>query len=213
MKRKTTSIDKRYFFIGGALLCFAYVAWQAAANDVLAFDTVIRQWAYDQRGPLLNKIVIAVTYLGNWQTVVALALVLLALPQTRWRYGLPYVCVSAASTVVYKAMKSIFQRPRPDLAVRIIEESGWSFPSGHSMNCIVCYGILIYLIRRYCPDRRKANLLTALLAVLILSIGCSRVYVGVHYPTDVLGGWSLGLAFLLAATLIYEKVRGKFDDI
>lgn len=195
------------------MLCFAYVAWQVTSGGALAFDTVIRQWAYEQRGPLLNRIVIAVTYLGNWQTVVTVALVLVALPRTRWRYGLPYVCVSAASTALYKVMKAIFARPRPELAVRIIEESGWSFPSGHSMNCIVCYGILIYLIRRYCPDRRMANLLTVLLAALILAIGCSRVYVGVHYPTDVLGGWSLGLAFLLSATLIYERVRGKFDDI
>lgn len=205
MKKRNGSIDKRCFFIGGALLCFAYVAWQIASHEVLPFDTVIRQWAYAQRGPALNRLIITITYLGNWQTVITLALVLLALPQTRRRYGLPFSCISTASTVVYKIMKSIFARPRPELAVRIIEESGWSFPSGHSMNCIVCYGILIYLIRRNCSSRRTANAATLLLSLLILAIGCSRVYVGVHYPTDIIGGWSLGLAFLLTATLIYEK--------
>ena len=154
---------------------------------------------------------IAVTYLGNWQTVVTVGAVLLVLPRTRRRYGLPFVGFSAASTVLYRIMKAVFARPRPELAVRLIEESGWSFPSGHSMNCIVCYGILIYLLRRHCQDRRLANALTILLSLLILSIGCSRVYVGVHYPTDILGGWSLGLAFLLAATLICEKAETRLD--
>lgn len=213
MKQENRSIDKRYLLIGGALVCFAYIAWQVSSHDTLLFDTVIRQWVYGQRGPVLNKIVIAVTYLGNWQTVVTLGLALLIVPKTRRRFGLPFVCISAASTVLYKLMKSIFERPRPDLAVRLIAESGWSFPSGHSMNCIVCYGILIYLIRRYCADRRLANGLTALLSLLIFSIGCSRVYVGVHYPTDVLGGWSLGLAFLLAAVLIYEKAEGRSGNV
>lgn len=190
------------------MVCFAYIAWQVSTRDVLLFDTVIRQWAYDQRGPVLNRIMIVITYLGNWQTVVTLGLALL-LPGTRRRFGVPFVCISAASTVFYKCMKAVFARPRPDLAVRLIEESGWSFPSGHSMNCIVCYGVLIYLIRRYCTNRQAANGLTALLSLLVLSIGCSRVYVGVHYPTDVLGGWSLGLAFLLTSVLVYERVTDR----
>ena len=193
------------------MICFAYLAWLISSNEILAFDTVIRQWAYDQRNPVLNRVIIAVTYLGNWQTVVTVGAVLLALPRTRRRYGLPFVGFSAASTVLYRIMKAVFARPRPELAVRLIEESGWSFPSGHSMNCIVCYGILIYLLRRHCQDRRLANALTILLSLLILSIGCSRVYVGVHYPTDILGGWSLGLAFLLAATLICEKAETRLD--
>lgn len=211
MERHSDPIEKRYFFIGGALICFAYLAWLISSNEILAFDTVIRQWAYDQRNPVLNRVIIAVTYLGNWQTVVTVGAVLLALPRTRRRYGLPFVGFSAASTVLYRIMKAVFARPRPELAVRLIEESGWSFPSGHSMNCIVCYGILIYLLRRHCQERRLANALTVLLSLLILSIGCSRVYVGVHYPTDILGGWSLGLAFLLAATLICEKAETSLD--
>ncbi len=204
-------MKKRYFFISVALLCFAYLAWLVSSHGILAFDTVISQWVYGHRNPALNGVMIAVTYLGNWQTVVTVGADLLVLPQTRRRYGLPYACFAAASTVLYKIMKTVFARPRPEVAVRLIEESGWSFPSGHSMNCIVCYGILIYLLRRHCQDRRLVNALTILLSLLILSIGCSRVYVGVHYPTDILGGWSLGLAFLLAATLIYEKAETRLD--
>lgn len=95
------------------------------------------------------------------------------------------------------------------MEVRLIPQGGYSFPSGHSMNCIVCYGILIYLIRRYCPNKKAANILTVLLGLLIIGIGTSRVYVGVHFPTDVLGGWSLGLAFLLVSIIMLEKIRGE----
>ena len=203
----------RSVIIGGALLCFAYIAYTVAGSDVLAFDTVIREWAYSLRNPILNKILIGITYLGNWQTVVILAFVLLANPGTRRKIGVPYTITAASSTIIYKVAKSIFQRPRPDLSVRIIEEGGYSFPSGHAMNCIVIYGILIYLTRRYCRNKKAANGITFLLGFLILAIGCSRVYVGVHFPTDILGGWSLGIGVLTVTIIVIERIRGgEYDN-
>ncbi|SCJ37165.1 Undecaprenyl-diphosphatase BcrC [uncultured Eubacterium sp.] len=198
----------RSVIIGGALICFAYIAYTVMSCDVLGYDTAIREWVYGLRSPLRNRILICITYLGNWQTIVMLGLALLIYPGTRRKIGLPFAVTAISSTVIYKIAKSIFQRPRPDLSVRIIEESGYSFPSGHSMNCMVIYGILIYLTRRYCKNRTAANWITVLLGLLILVIGCSRVYVGVHFPTDILGGWSLGIAVLTAAIMIIERIRG-----
>ena len=183
----------RSIIIGGALICFAYIAYTISSYDVLTFDIVIREWAYAQRSPVLNKILIGITYLGNWQTIVTLGFVLLVHPGTRQKIGLPFAITAASSTIIYKVAKSIFQ-------------------SGHSMNCIVIYGILIYLTRRYCRNRMAANLITVLLSLLIVAIGCSRVYVGVHYPTDILGGWSLGIAVLTAAIIIIEQIRGREYD-
>lgn len=202
----------RSVMIGGALICFAYLACMISNYDILGFDTVIREWAYEQRTPVLNRILIGITYLGNWQTIVTLGLILLVYPDTRKNIGLPFAVTAVSATVIYKVAKSIFQRPRPDLAVRIIKESGYSFPSGHSMNCLVIYGMLIYLTRRYCRNKRIANIITAVLSLLILVIGCSRVYVGVHFPTDILGGWSLGIAVLTAAIIIFERTRGGKND-
>ena len=203
----------RAVIIGGALLCFAYVAYQISAAEVLSFDTAIREWVYARRNPGLNRVLITITYLGNWQMVSLMGIFLLMVKSTRMNMGIPFAVISLSSTVVYKAAKEIFQRSRPDFAVRLIEEGGFSFPSGHSMNGLVCYGILIYLIRRYCKNRKLANVLTGLLGFLIIAIGCSRVYVGVHYPTDIIGGWSLGAAYLCIAIIILEKVRGQKDDL
>lgn len=199
----------RWTIMGCALICFGLIASQVMQNPVVAFDENLRYWVYEQRSPFFNAIFIPVTYMGNWQTITILAAILLALPRTRRDIGLPFAVISLSSTVVYKVVKGLFQRPRPELDVRLIPQGGFSFPSGHSMNCIVCFGILIYLIRRYCPNRKAADILTVVLAVLILGIGTSRVYVGVHFPTDILGGWSLGLAFLMGSILILEKIRGE----
>ena len=212
LESKTKKNFVRWCIIGGALICFGFIAWHVAglgADGTLAFDESIRHWVYDHRSPLLSAIFIPVTYMGNWQTITILAAILLAIPATRKNIGLPFGLISLSSTVIYKLVKGVFQRPRPELDVRLIPQGGYSFPSGHSMNCIVCFGILIYLIRRYCPNRKAANILSVLLGLLIIGIGTSRVYVGVHFPTDVLGGWSLGLAFLLASIIMLEKIRGE----
>lgn len=213
MKQRKRKNICRLLIVGGALLCFACIAYWISTVDAPALDTAIRQQVYGLRSGLLNTVFIPITYMGNWQTITVLALVLLLLPGTRREIGVPFAVISIASTAVYKLVKEIFHRPRPELAVRLIEQGGYSFPSGHSMNCIVCYGILIYLIRRYCTNRRVADCLTVLLGLLIFLIGFSRIYVGVHFPTDVLGGWSLGLAFLLTCIMILERIKGDRNDL
>lgn len=211
MEKTRGKLKNRLFIIGGALLCFAFVAYLVTANNVLGFDTSIREWFYGLRGPVQNAVLIFITYLGNWQSVVVVCLMLLGTGNTRIKYGVPTAITAVCSTVIYKLVKMAFARPRPDLAVRIIEQGGFSFPSGHSMNSLVVYGLLIYLVRRYCKDKKKANVLTAFLSLLITFIGLSRIYVGVHYPTDVLGGWSLGLVVLMIAIIIIERIKGEPD--
>ncbi|HKM28441.1 MAG TPA: phosphatase PAP2 family protein [Anaerovoracaceae bacterium] len=209
MEKTRGKIKNRLFIIGGALLCFAFIAYLVTSRDVLGFDTIIREWFYGLRGPVQNALLIFITYLGNWQSVVVVCLMLLGTNGTRIKYGVPTAITAVCSTVTYKLVKMAFARPRPDLAVRIIEQGGFSFPSGHSMNSLVVYGLLIYLVGRYCKDEKKAKVLTTFLTVLIALIGLSRIYVGVHYPTDVLGGWSLGLAVLMIAIIIIEKIKGE----
>lgn len=213
LEKKSRKDFIRWVVIGCALISFGLIAWNVVSSmdngGTIPFDESVRHWVYDKRSPLLNALFIPVTYTGNWQTITILAAVLLAVPSTRKKIGLPFGLISISSTVIYKLVKGFFQRPRPELEVRLIPQGGYSFPSGHSMNCIVCFGLLIYLIRRYCPNKKAADILSVFLGILIIGIGTSRVYVGVHFPTDVLGGWSLGLAFLLTSVIMLEKIRGE----
>ncbi|MGN0733395.1 MAG: phosphatase PAP2 family protein, partial [Emergencia sp.] len=198
---------KRMAVILISLAVFTIIAVNVSCHDFLSFDTVARNWVYSRRTDTLSSIIIPITYSGNVQTVFALGVILMLWKKTRKTFGIPFAIVSISSSVCYKAVKAVFKRPRPDVAVHLIKQGGYSFPSGHSMNCLVCYGFLIYLINRHCKNKKLARILTVLLTLQIICIGLSRVYVGVHFPTDILGGWSLGLAFLTVSIIIYERVR------
>lgn len=200
---------KRCFIMAGALLLFAVILCFVLSGDELAFDTAIQQWVYSIRNDILTPVLKVITYMGNWQSITALCVILLIIPKTRIRYGVPVSIGAAFVTAFNKALKSIVQRPRPDEAFHLIEQGGYSFTSGHSITSMVVFGLLIWLARKYVKDKRKANVLTVILAIPWIFIGLSRIYMGVHYPTDVLAGWCLGLAALMVIISVEDKIGDK----
>ena len=108
-------------------------------------------------------------------------------------------------TGLNQLLKRILQRPRPT-EYRIIEETGYSFPSGHSMISMAFYGYLIYLIYKYVKNKYVKWTSIVLLSTLICSIGISRIYLGVHYTSDVLGGFLISISYLV----IYISAVNKF---
>lgn len=180
------------------LAVFAVLAWLVSTKEILAFDTVIRQWFYSIRNDGLTSIMKVITYLGNWQSITIICILLLLYPKTRFHYGIPISAGAAAASILNnKIIKNIVQRPRPDESLHLIEQGGYSFASGHSITSMVVFGLLIYLVRTYVKEKKKANILTILLAIPLFFIGISRIYLGVHFPTDVLAGWSLGIVILI----------------
>ena len=118
-----------------------------------------------------------------------------------------YICVNLiVSTILNFGIKNIVRRTRPE-GFRIIEESGYSFPSGHSMVSMAFYGLLIYLIYKKVDNKYLKNCLIILLSIIILLIGLSRIYLGVHYTSDVLAGFLLGISYLIVfVSVINEKI-------
>jgi len=168
-------------------------------------DDPIRNAVISTRSDWLTPIMKVITYMGNWQTITVICLILLAFRKTRLTYGVPLSIGALFVSLANKGIKAIVMRPRPDQAMFLIEQGGWSFPSGHSITSMFFYGMAIWLIRRNVTDHRLADILTVLLAIPMILIGVSRVYLGVHYPTDVLAGWCLGVLVVVAMAEIIKR--------
>ena len=103
-----------------------------------------------------------------------------------------------------EVLKNVFQRTRPELAP-LVPAPGYSFPSGHALMSAAFYGFLAYLLFRHCPSPLLKWSLVSLLTLLVLAIGFSRVYLGVHYLSDVLAGFAAG-GFLLSVTVLCFEI-------
>ena len=121
------------------------------------------------------------------------------------KIGISILSNVAIVTVLNQLIKRILQRPRPT-EYRLIEETGYSFPSGHSMISMAFYGYLIYLIYKYVKNKYIKWISIILLSLLICLIGISRIYLGVHYTSDVLGGFLISISYLI----IYISAANKF---
>ncbi len=196
---------KRGVIFAAGLVLFVLLAILMVTGNLQWFDDPIREWVYSIRNPALTEVLKVITYMGNWQTITLLCIVLLLFRKTRLRYGVPVSAGAIFVTIFNRIIKLIFKRPRPEGSLHLIEEGGYSFTSGHSITSMVVFGLLIYLVRKYVRNRKAANILTAALAVPWIFIGLSRIYMGVHFPSDVLAGWALGAAVLVGIIVIVEK--------
>jgi undecaprenyl-diphosphatase len=130
-----------------------------------------------------------------------------------WRYALLMIACAVGTGVGMSVLKDFYERVRPTVVTHIDPPGGLSFPSGHSMISAALYMTLAVLIARTLPRRRLRVFVVATGALLALLIGISRLYLGVHYPTDVLAGWTAGLLWALVCGLIVFRLgkRGAED--
>ncbi|MCS6850938.1 MAG: phosphatase PAP2 family protein [Gemmataceae bacterium] len=148
-----------------------------------------------------------VTELGRTRTLAGVGLVTAAV-MWRWRQragALIWLFALIGGSLLLEIMKDAWQRPRPQFVDPIVVEQTYSFPSGHAFGAMVVYGLLAYLATRWLPARRQRGAAVVGLAVLIAIIGFSRVYLGVHWLSDVLGGLAAGLAWVAVCIGLMES--------
>ena len=146
-----------------------------------------------------------ITIFGNVD-VVLLILVILNIKLSR-KDAITCDILACVSTISNLIIKNIIQRSRPDV-LRLIEIDGFSFPSGHSMIAITLYGYLFYIVNRKVNNKKIKIILEIFILLLIIGICLSRIYLGVHYFTDIFGGVMLGLAELIFIILLDNKSSG-----
>lgn len=172
-----------------------------------AFDDAVRNFIYSLRADWLTTFFKGVTFMANPMTLIVICAVLIVCPWTTLRFGIPVSVVTGLGALAHKGLKHLILRERPDVVLHLIEEAGYSFPSGHANGGIIFYVFLAFLLRRFLIPKKHedlANLVTVLLVILIFLIGLSRIYLGVHYPTDILAGWCLGGILLVIFITLYD---------
>lgn len=198
----------KYVVVALCLVIFTIICVNVVKYDVLEFDKTIYNFISSHiMNDSLTPFIKVITNLGGVAfTIICGVLIFIFSKKYRFFIGFDLVGV----TVVNQVVKHLVCRNRPSV-LRLVEETGFSFPSGHSMVSIAFYGIIIYLIYKNIDHKALKYGLISLLSLLVLGIGFSRIYVGVHYATDVLGGFSLGLAYLIIYISIYNK-RSKVHE-
>lgn len=174
-----------------------------------AFDRSVHDWAALARSDGSTRLFIVLTLIGTPVAIgilVALAAAVLTI-RGRWRWALYLALTNAAGGLINLALKEFFERARPDLAEALRQAHGFSFPSGHAMGSTVFFGTLAYLAIRVTPGWRSHAAIVALACTMAIAISASRIYLGVHWISDVAAGISAGLLWVLTATVAYETFR------
>lgn len=209
---------KRYsgVILAVTFFCFAgiitYILNAKYNMEATPLDLVVQQFFISIRSDALNVLISALTHCSDTTTIVVLCAVLVILP-TRKNYGFPVTFAALGGLAIYKPMKHFFLRERPDVIYHLVEQGGYSFPSGHTTTSIIVYGLLLYLIRKHCKNELLKNILSVICIVFACLIGLSRLYVGVHWATDVICGACIAIGVLSLAITILEGKEQKYDNL
>src|SRR5215470_4326462 len=173
----------------GGLFLFAWIAEEVMENNTRRFDAAVRDWVHQYSSPSMTSAAKIASWLGEYGVTIALVIALVVFVVLRWHRAAIWLTITQAGALVLDlSLKYAFHRQRPAPFFGPLPHT-YSFPSGHALFSFCFYGVLAGLL----ADRIKSLPIRICIgvaaAILIAAIGLSRIYLGVHYPTDVLGGY------------------------
>lgn len=191
------------------VIIFIFLAISIKAGISTNFETWVYNESVEHMSPILNNIIKCITHIGDGITVMIFCSILLLYSKTREKIGLPVSIAVISSEIVNLILKQIFARQRPNI-LQLVNETSYSFPSGHSMiNATICTMLGILAIK-YIYDKKKKIICLIICALLPLIIGFTRIYLGVHFFGDVLGGLLLGFTISVIVYTVLKKDNTKF---
>jgi membrane-associated phospholipid phosphatase len=199
---RSTSL-KRFLIFSSTFLVLFVVSFVVFAEDLVAhkltrFDTTVIDWVQSAIDPMNTRVMEFFTFIGSPAVVaglVVLSVIVLYWQKKHWE-ALCMLVANVGGVAFNEVLKWAFHRQRPEIH-RLITAHGYSFPSGHSMGAIVFYGMVAYFFCLFAKSMTPKVLTCVVCVLLIVMIGGSRIYLGVHYPSDVIAGFIAGGAWLV----------------
>lgn len=186
------------------VIIFLIIIKNIFEQEIHILDNGVYQFIAQFISEPMTYVMKLITTLGSAIVLCSICLVLLLIFQKE-KYGIYAFLNLTTITILNFILKNIFDRPRPE-QFRLVEETGFSFPSGHSMVSMAFYGFLIYIIWKKVKNSKIKWITCIGLFIVTVVIGISRIYLGVHYASDVLGGFCFSIAYLACYTQIISNL-------
>ena len=193
-RREGARLSRGFLVCLAGVIAFAQLADEMGEGDTVGFDAFVRDGVHSFNTPLLTQLAVFFSFVGDWPFLTVLGVVVFAfLLYIKWkREALIFLITNAGELVLNVSLKAFYQRPRPEVLVDYALPPSYSFPSGHALGSFCFLGILAWLMAANVKTAGGRSMIYSSAALLILAIGLSRIYLGVHYPSDVAAGYVVG---------------------
>lgn len=195
----------KYIILIVLIFLFTLITYLVKTNKIVNFDNYVYEFLNDNSNNILTSFFRGITLFANYQAIIILCILSFVFIKDKI-VDVEICIVSILSATMNSIFKSIFVRPRPDV-LKLITQGGYSYPSGHAMASMTFYGFLIYLIYKSDLSKNKKISFITLLSTFILLIGISRIYLGVHYASDIIAGYMVSIILLIIYVSIIERIR------
>lgn len=206
MKQKKYINNKKTIIFSISTILFIALTAIILSNKIKTIDNIIKSFVIEIREDSLTNFMTIITNIGSAYSLIIISIILLIIIK---RKQIPKI-ISINLLLVFlisHITKIIIRRPRP-IGINLINATGYSFPSGHSMVSMAYFGFIAYLIYKYINNKILKVILISLIFIIVILIGFSRIYLGVHYFSDVIGGFLLSTTYLMVFIKLTAKYRG-----
>ena len=198
-RKKVLIVIFLFLLIFIVLSCFVYQNSLLSQQEVKIIKFV---QSHLSKIPLSIPMFITDLAYGTIRDFIVCGLIALLIIRRKYKDAIIFFLALPITQYIYSFIKIVIARPRPPIDVRLIDIENYSFPSGHSIMSMVLYGLLIYFVYKYVKNKILKAILILILSILIIFIGFTRIWLGVHFLTDVIAGFSLGICCVCLCILI-----------
>ena len=195
---------KNILLIVMSIVLFIILAIAINADILSGFESWVYFESVEHMSDILTNILIFITNFGGPIGISLICITIFLIPKLRNKLGLPVSIAVSTSFILNIILKLIFARERPDI-LRLVTENSYSFPSGHAMINMALYTVLIIYAYKFIKSKRIKYPLIIAMMLLVIAIGFTRIYLGVHYAGDIIGGWLLGFAIGLSVYMLIKN--------